>query len=159
MSTKGSKWRYPTPNQVSRTLSHIGNQGFRNRVSHVRHLMMLTRFCMPDAGTLSLRASSFGLACFMLGQGPCDLTSSHRPPPPLRQAPGATPSRLGRAIHGPMPVYGGNFWRTFRTIGPYEFPRKRYGPLIGPYEFPQEKVWTNGPQSSLKVSVLTGIGP
>ena len=31
--------------------------------------------------------------------------------------------------------------------------------MIGPYEFPQEKVWTNGPQSSVKVSVLTGIGP
>ena len=40
---------------------------------------------------------------------------------------------------------GGNFRRTFRTIGPYEFP--------------QEKVWTNDGQSSLKVSVLTGIGP
>ena len=39
------------------------------------------------------------------------------------------------------------------------FPRRRYGPMIGPYEFPQEKVWTNGAQSSLKVSVLTGIGP
>ena len=39
------------------------------------------------------------------------------------------------------------------------FPRKRYGPMIGPYEFPQEKVWTNGAQSSPKVSVLTGIGP
>ena len=31
--------------------------------------------------------------------------------------------------------------------------------IVGPYEFPQEKVWTNGPQSSLKVLVLTGIGP
>ena len=40
---------------------------------------------------------------------------------------------------------GGNFRRTFGTIGPYECP--------------QEKVWTNGAQSSLKVSVLTGIGP
>ena len=39
----------------------------------------------------------------------------------------------------------GNFRRTFRTIGPNKFP--------------QEKVWTNGAQSSLKVSVLTGIGP
>ena len=40
---------------------------------------------------------------------------------------------------------GGNFRRTFRTIGPYEFPPK--------------KIWTNGAQSSLKVTVLTGIGP
>ena len=38
-------------------------------------------------------------------------------------------------------------------------PRKRYGPMIGPYEFPPKSVWTNGGQSSLKVSVLTGIGP
>ena len=36
---------------------------------------------------------------------------------------------LGRAIPGPIPVYGGNFRRTFRTVGPYEFL--------------QEKVWTN----------------
>ena len=28
--------------------------------------------------------------------------------------------------------------------------------MVGPYEFPQEKVRTNGPQSSLKASVLTG---
>ena len=27
--------------------------------------------------------------------------------------------------------------------------------MIGPYEFPPEFVWTNGAQSSLKVSVLT----
>ena len=31
--------------------------------------------------------------------------------------------------------------------------------MIGPYEFPLKLVWTNGAQSSLKVSVLTGIGP
>ena len=36
---------------------------------------------------------------------------------------------------------GGNFRRTFRTIGPYEFPQ---GPMIGPYEFPLKFVWTNG---------------
>ena len=39
------------------------------------------------------------------------------------------------------------------------FPRKGYGPMIAPYEFPPKLVWTNGAQSSLKVSVLTGIGP
>ena len=39
------------------------------------------------------------------------------------------------------------------------FPRKRYGPMIGPCESPPKFVWTNGAQSSLKVSVLTGIGP
>ena len=42
----------------------------------------------------------------------------------------------------------------FARIGPL-----RYGPMIGPYEFPPKFVWTNGEQSSLKVSVLTGIGP
>ena len=31
--------------------------------------------------------------------------------------------------------------------------------MIGPYEFPPKLVWTNGAQSSLKVSVLTGVGP
>ena len=31
--------------------------------------------------------------------------------------------------------------------------------MIGPYEFPPKFVWTNGAQSSLKVSVLTGLGP
>ena len=31
--------------------------------------------------------------------------------------------------------------------------------MIGPYEFPPKFVWTNGAQSFLKVSVLTGIGP
>ena len=46
-------------------------------------------------------------------------------------------------------IIGGNFRRTFRTIRPYEFPRKRYGPMIGPYEFPPKFVRTNGAQSSL----------
>ena len=55
------------------------------------------------------------------------------------------------AIHGPMPVQG-------ETLVHTNFPRKGYGPIIGPYEFPQELVWTNGARSSLKVSVLTGIG-
>ena len=55
---------------------------------------------------------------------------------------------------------GGNPRRTFRTIGPYEFPQgNSYGPMIGPYDFPPKFVWTNGAQSSVKVSVLTGIGP
>ena len=56
-------------------------------------------------------------------------------------------------------VGGGNFRRTSGPLVHTNFPRKRYGPMIAPYEFPQEKVWTNGAQSSLKVSVLTGIGP
>ena len=66
---------------------------------------------------------------------------------------------LGRAIHGPIPVGGETFEELSGPLVHTNFPTKRYGPMIGPYEFPQEKVWTNGPQSSLKVSVLTGIGP
>ena len=31
--------------------------------------------------------------------------------------------------------------------------------MIGPYDLPLKLVWTNGARSSLKVSVLTGIGP
>ena len=34
-----------------------------------------------------------------------------------------------------------------------------YGPIIGPYLFLGEFVWTNGPESSSKVSPYTGIGP
>ena len=68
----------------------------------------------------------------------------------------------GRAIYGPIPVHsvGGNFRRTFRTIGPYEFrDGNSYGPIIGPYLFLGKFVWTNGPESSSKVSPYTGIGP
>ena len=34
-----------------------------------------------------------------------------------------------------------------------------YGPIIGPYLFLGKFVWTNGPESSSKVSPYTGIGP
>ena len=34
-----------------------------------------------------------------------------------------------------------------------------YGPIIGPYLFLGKFVWTNGPESSSKVSPYIGIGP
>ena len=66
---------------------------------------------------------------------------------------------LGRAIHGPMPVLGGTLEELSGPLVHTNFPSKRYGLMIGPYECLLRFVWTNGNQSSLKVSVLTGIGP
>ena len=68
-------------------------------------------------------------------------------------------SSLGRAIHGPIPVQGETLEELSGPLVHTNFPRKRYGPMIGPYEFPPKFVWTNGTPSSVKVSVLTGIGP
>ena len=34
-----------------------------------------------------------------------------------------------------------------------------YGPIIGPYPFLGKFVWSNGPESSSKVSLYAGIGP
>ena len=39
------------------------------------------------------------------------------------------------------------------------FGGNSYGPIIGPYPFLGKVVWTNGPESSSKVSPYTGIGP
>ena len=50
----------------------------------------------------------------------------------------------GRALYGPMPVKTD----TFRTLS-----------AIGPYLFLAKFVWTNGPESSSKVSPYTDIGP
>ena len=66
---------------------------------------------------------------------------------------------LGRGIHGPLPVQGETLEKLSGPLVHTNFPRKRYGPMIGPYKYPPKFVWTNGAQSSLKVSVLTGIGP
>ena len=60
-------------------------------------------------------------------------------------------SGLGRAIHGPMPVSGGNSWRTFSAIGPYEFPWKQGKGAIGPYDFPLKFIWTSGSKSLWKL--------
>ena len=50
--------------------------------------------------------------------------------------------------------------RTLSAIGPYEFREgNSYGPIIGPYLFLDKFVWTNGPESSSKVSHYTLIGP
>ena len=66
---------------------------------------------------------------------------------------------LGRAIHGPIPVKTETLEELSGPLVHTNFPRKRYGPMIDPYEFPPKFAWTNGAQSSPKVSVLTGIGP
>ena len=55
--------------------------------------------------------------------------------------------------------FGPDFEELSGPLVHTNFPRKRNGPMVGPYEFPPKLVWTNGAQSSLKVSVLTGIGP
>ena len=60
---------------------------------------------------------------------------------------------LGRAIHGAMPVQGETLEELSGPLVHTNFPRKRYGPIIGPYEFPPKFAWTNGAQSSLKVSL------
>ena len=51
---------------------------------------------------------------------------------------------------------GGNFQRTLSVIGLYEF---RGTLMIGPYLFLGKFAWTNGPESSSKVSPCTGVGP
>ena len=54
---------------------------------------------------------------------------------------------------------GGNCRELSGPLVHTNFPRNSYGPMIGPYEFSPKLVWTNGAQSFLEVSVLTGIGP
>ena len=65
----------------------------------------------------------------------------------------------GRALYGPMPVKT----ETFRELwGPlvHTFSwGNSYGPIIGPYLFLGKFVWTNGAESSSKVSPYTDIGP
>ena len=52
------------------------------------------------------------------------------------------------------------FRRTLSAIGPYtNFGGNSYGPIIGPCLFLGKFVWTNGPESSSKVSPYIGIGP
>ena len=67
--------------------------------------------------------------------------------------------KLGIAIHGPIPVSGETFEELSGPLVHTNFARKRYGPVIGPYEFPPKLEWTNGPESSSKVSPYIGIGP
>ena len=42
---------------------------------------------------------------------------------------------------------------------PTNFGGNSFGPIIGPYLFLAKFVWTNGPESSSKVSPYIGIGP
>ena len=79
------------------------------------------RIVLPELSALSL-GSQATLSC--------DLTSSHRPPPPLRQAPGATPSR-GADFESILAVFHQNWTKTV------ENEQKR--PKIDP-----------GPKSTLK---------
>ena len=58
-----------------------------------------------------------------------------------------------------MPVLGERLEKLSGPLVHANFPRKGYEPMIGPSELPPTLVWTNGAQSSLKVSVLTSIGP
>ena len=80
-----------------------------------------------------------------------------------------------RALCGPTPVsrpklsenfeghwsitfsWGNFIWTTHWSI-PFT-GEISYGPLIGPYLFLGKFIWTNGPESSSKVSPYTGIGP
>ena len=65
----------------------------------------------------------------------------------------------GRALYGPMPVKTETF-RELRGLLVHTFSwGNSYGPIIGPYLFLGKFVWTNGPESSSKVSPYTGIGP
>ena len=56
-----------------------------------------------------------------------------------------------------MPVKTETFEELSGPLVHTNFPTKTYGPMIGPYELPPKFVWTNGPESSSKVSVLTHL--
>ena len=64
-----------------------------------------------------------------------------------------------RALYGPIPVKTETFRELWAPLVHTNFGGKRYGPIIGPYLFLGKFVWTNGPESSSKVSPYTGIGP
>ena len=48
---------------------------------------------------------------------------------------------------------------NFEPLIHTNFKGNSYGPIIGPYLLLGKFVWTNGPESSSKVSPCTGIGP
>ena len=103
----------------SGSLIHLHSRQLQRRASGVR----LAIDCHDDSGLLPQSAIT--------------------PPDGVKQLERHCPT--GKSHPWTNTSVGGNFRRTFRTIGPYEFPPKF--------------VWTNGAQSSLKVSVLTGIAP
>ena len=65
----------------------------------------------------------------------------------------------GRALCGPMPAKTENFRELRAPLVHTNFGGNSYGPIIGPYLFLGKFVWTNGPESSSKVSPYTGMGP
>ena len=65
----------------------------------------------------------------------------------------------GRALYGPIPVKTETVEELSGPLVHTNFGGDSYGPIIGPCLFLGKFVWTNGPESSSKVSVLTGIGP
>ena len=67
--------------------------------------------------------------------------------------------RQRRALYGPMPVKTETFSELWAPLVHTNFGGNSYGPIIGPYLFLGKFVWTNGPESSSKVSPYTGIGP
>ena len=58
-----------------------------------------------------------------------------------------------------MPVETETFRELWAPLVHINFGGNSYGPIIGPYLFLEKFVWTNGPESSPKVSPYTGIGP
>ena len=58
-----------------------------------------------------------------------------------------------------MPVETETFRELWAPLVHTNFGGNSYGPIIGPQLFLGKFVWTNGPESSSKVSPYTGIGP
>ena len=67
------------------------------------------------------------------------------------------PSNTGKSHPWTTTSVGGTFQRTFKTIGPYKFRQEKVWTNDWSMCISPKLVWTNGPESSLKVSVLTGI--
>ena len=58
----------------------------------------------------------------------------------------------GRALYGPMPVKTETFRELWAPLVHTNFGGNSYGLIIGPYLFLGKFIWTNGPESSSKVS-------
>ena len=85
------------------------------------------------------------------------LGTLHFKPTSTTQQKGMTTQR--RALYGPIPVKTETFREHRAPLAHTNFGGNSYGPIIGPYLFLGKFVWTNGPESSSKVSPYTGIGP
>ena len=62
-------------------------------------------------------------------------------------------------FNGPIPVKTETSRELWVPLVHTNFGGNSYGPITGPYEFLGKFVWTNGSESSSKVSPYTGIGP